>query len=61
MDGRVIEGGGTNWTNLAQDRDDWRALVNMIMNIWVSYNINKFLNSCTTGSFLRRAQFHEVS
>jgi hypothetical protein len=23
------------WTDLAQDRDQWRALVNTIMNLWV--------------------------
>jgi hypothetical protein len=27
--------GGLNWIELAQDRDQWRALVNMIMNIGV--------------------------
>jgi hypothetical protein len=24
-----------DWINLAQDRDHWRALVNMVMNLWV--------------------------
>jgi hypothetical protein len=27
---------GMNWINLAQDRDWWQALVNTVMNIWVS-------------------------
>jgi hypothetical protein len=27
--------GGTEWIDLAQDRDRWRALVNMAMNLWV--------------------------
>jgi hypothetical protein len=27
--------GGTNWVDLAQDRDQWRALVNMVVNLWV--------------------------
>jgi hypothetical protein len=26
---------GMNWIDLAQDRDQWRALVNMVMNLWV--------------------------
>jgi hypothetical protein len=27
--------GGMDWIELAQDRDRWRALVNVLMNIWV--------------------------
>jgi hypothetical protein len=28
--------GGMDWIRLAQDRDQWRALVNIVMNLWVS-------------------------
>jgi len=24
-----------NWMHLAENRDQWRALVNMVMNLWV--------------------------
>jgi hypothetical protein len=41
--------------DLAQDRDQWRALMNMVMNLHVPQNAGKFFNSCTTGSFTRRA------
>jgi hypothetical protein len=33
---REIRWGGIDWIDLAQDRDQWRALVNMIMNLRVS-------------------------
>jgi hypothetical protein len=33
MDLREIGWGGINWTELAQDRDQWRALVNTVMNL----------------------------
>jgi hypothetical protein len=35
MDLRVIGWGGMNWIDLAKDRDEWRALVNTVMNPWV--------------------------
>jgi hypothetical protein len=25
-----------DWIDLAQDRDQWRALVNTVMNLWVT-------------------------
>jgi hypothetical protein len=35
MDNREIEWGGDDWIDLAQGRDQWRALVNMIINLRV--------------------------
>jgi hypothetical protein len=35
MDPREIGWGGIDWIVLAQDRDQWRALVNAVMNLWV--------------------------
>jgi hypothetical protein len=35
MDLREIGRDGIDWINLAQDRDQWRALVKAVMNLWV--------------------------
>jgi hypothetical protein len=35
MDLREVGWGGMDWINLAQDRDQWQALVNREMNLWV--------------------------
>jgi hypothetical protein len=35
LDLREIGWGGMDWIDLAQDRDQWRALVNTVMNLWV--------------------------
>jgi hypothetical protein len=36
MDLREIGWDGTDWSDLAQNWDQWRALVNTVMNLWVS-------------------------
>jgi hypothetical protein len=36
MDLREIGWGGMDWIDVVQDRDQWRVLVNMVMNLWVS-------------------------
>jgi hypothetical protein len=45
MDLREIGQDGTDWIHLDQDKDRWRALVNMVMSLRVLYNIGKFLSS----------------
>jgi hypothetical protein len=35
MNLRKIGCGGVDWFDLVQDRDQWRALVNTVMNLWV--------------------------
>jgi hypothetical protein len=36
MHHREIKWDGTDWTNLAQNRDKWRALVSTVMNLQVA-------------------------
>jgi hypothetical protein len=43
MDLREIGCGGMEWVDLALDRDQCRALVNTVMNLWVPKNCWKVL------------------
>jgi hypothetical protein len=61
IDLRVIVWGNMDWIDLAQERDQRRAFVNTVMNLYVPCNVGKFLSSCTAASFSRRAQLHKVS
>jgi hypothetical protein len=49
-----------DWIHLARE-DQRRALVKKIMSLLVPQNDGKFLSSCITGRFSRRAQLQEVS
>jgi hypothetical protein len=49
----ILGWGGMDWIDLAQDRDQWRALV---MNLRVPQNAGKFLSGCTICGFSGRAQ-----
>jgi len=53
------EVGCGDWIKLAQDRDRWRALVN-VMNLRFPSNAGSFLTSWEPVSFSRRTQLHEV-
>jgi hypothetical protein len=61
MDLREIGWGAMDWIHLAQDRDQWRALVNTVMNLGVPENVGKLLGGCIAGGFSRSAQLHGVS
>jgi hypothetical protein len=56
IDLREIGWVGMDWINLAQNRDQWRALVNTVMNLRIPENAGKFLSGCRIGSFSRKAQ-----
>jgi hypothetical protein len=61
VDLRDIGWGGMDWIHLAQDMDQWRGLINMVVNLRVPQNVGKFLSSRGIGGFPIRTQFHEVS
>jgi hypothetical protein len=48
IDLRQIRWDDMDWINQVQDRDQWRALVNMVMNLQVPQNFGKFWSSCIT-------------
>jgi hypothetical protein len=45
MDLRDIRGDIIDWIDLAQHKDQYRALVNMVMNFWIPLYVGKFLSS----------------
>jgi hypothetical protein len=59
LDLREIGWDSMDWIDLAQDRDQWRALVNTVMNLRVPQNSGKFSSSCITDGFSRWAQLRE--
>jgi hypothetical protein len=58
MDLREIGWDGKDWINVAQDRDQWRALVNMVINLRVPRSAGN-LSGCTFGGSSRRAKLRE--
>jgi hypothetical protein len=50
---------GVDWMDMAQDRGQWRALVNTVLNLRVPSNAGRFLRSCTIDSSSRRAQLRK--
>jgi hypothetical protein len=61
MDLLEIGWGGVDWIALAQDRDKWRDLVNVIMNLRVPQNAGKLSSCYIIGSLSSSSQFHRVS
>jgi hypothetical protein len=56
LDLREIGWDGVDWIDMAQDRDQWRALVNTVLNLRVPRNAGKFLSGCPINGSSRRAQ-----
>jgi hypothetical protein len=61
MDLGEIGWGDVDCIHLAQDRDQWQALVNMAMSFHVPLDVGKYVSSWKSGGFSRTTQFHGVS
>ena len=45
MDLHDVECGGIDWIEMAQDRDKWRPLLNVVTNVRLPLNARNFLSS----------------
>jgi hypothetical protein len=59
VDLREIGWDGVDWIDMAEDRYQWRALVNTVLNPRVPKNAGKFLRGCIIDGFSRRAQLRK--
>jgi hypothetical protein len=50
-----------DWIHLAQDRDQWQAVVNTVMYLRVPYNAGNFLSSWVTISLSMITLLHGVN
>jgi hypothetical protein len=49
-----------DWIDLAQDRERWGAVLNMVMKLRVPYNMKNFSTSRETVSFSKKTLLHGV-
>jgi hypothetical protein len=58
---REIGWSGMDWIRLAQDRDQWWALLNTVMYLQVPLSVGKFFSNRATGGFSRSTQLQGAS
>jgi hypothetical protein len=58
---RLVGWGGLEWIHPAQDRDHWRALVSVVMSLWVLAAWNQLVTvvtaMATSGSIIRKNNY----
>jgi hypothetical protein len=50
MDLLELQWGDVDWIGLAQDRNRWRAPVNLVLNLRVSWNAGRVSSELSTGA-----------
>jgi hypothetical protein len=61
MDVVEVGWGDGDWIGLAQHRDRWKALVNLVLNHWVPETAGQLWRVLTTRDLSSSAQLHAVS
>jgi hypothetical protein len=61
MDLAQIGLGDVDWIGIVQDRDKWRALVNVVKNLQVLQYAGNLSSGYTTDGLSSRAQLHSIS
>jgi hypothetical protein len=61
MDFAEVGWGDVDWIGLGQDRNRWRALVNLVLNVWVPWNAGKYRVATQLVVPQVIAQVHRVS
>jgi hypothetical protein len=60
MDDGEMGGCGMGWITLVLDSNQWRALVNTVMNLRVPKDVRKLLSSLAADGFSRSTELHEL-
>jgi hypothetical protein len=61
MDLGEVGWGDVDWIGLAKDRNRWRALVNLVLNLRVPWNAGKLSSGLTSSGLSNSVQLHRVS
>jgi hypothetical protein len=61
MDLGEVGWGDVDWIGLAQDRNRWRALVNLVLNLRVPRNAGKLSSGLVSSGLSSSVQLHRVS
>jgi hypothetical protein len=61
MDLGEVGWGDVDWIGLAQDRNRWRPLVNLVLNLRVPLNAEKLSSGLTSSGLSNSAQLHRVN